>query len=446
MIKRKTSLISVAELLKSNTTTPSHSDNGKLPMFRALRHRNYRLYFFGQFFSLSGTWIQNVAQGWLVYELTHSPFWLGLVGFLNFLPLSLFSVFAGSIADRVSKHRMLLILQIPPMLLAFVFAILIWTKTLTVGWICILAFAFGMVNAFDVPVRQSFVVELVGKDDLANGIALNSATFNMARLLGPAAGGIIIATLGAGWCLFLNGASYLAAIWALTAMRFEKKTAPPNEHPPIAHSLREVLLYIRQTRPVYGLLILVGAMTIFGWSFWILMPVFASEILRGGAIALGKLMSAGGIGALGSALFVAGFSHRFLPRRLVFSGVIIFVVGVIGFALLKTLSLSLIMIAIAGFGLILFYINANSALQRRVPDHLRGRIMGVYALAFGGLLPFGNLLIGYFADKIGAPVAVVIGAATCAIMAYVVSRLVPLKPREPEEKIPSIPRLDIPEA
>ncbi len=412
-------------------------------MFRALRHRNYRLYFFGQFFSLSGTWIQNVAQGWLVYELTHSPFWLGLVGFLNFLPLSLFSIFAGSIADRVSKHRMLLILQIPPMLLAFVFAILIWTKTLTVGWICALAFAFGMVNAFDIPVHQSFVVELVGKDDLANGIALNSATFNMARLLGPAIGGIIIATLGTGWCLFLNGASYLAAIWALTAMRFENKPVPPNEHTPLVHSLREVLLYIRQTRPVYGLLILVGAMTIFGWSFWILMPVFASQILRGDAIEFAKLMSSGGVGALGSALFVAGFSHRFLPRRLVFSGVMIFVVGIVGFALSKTLALSLVMIAIAGFGLILFYINANSALQRRVPDHLRGRIMGVYVLAFGGLSPFGNLLIGYFADKIGAPAAVVIGAAICAIMAYVVSRLVPPKPREPEEKIPSIPRLDM---
>ncbi|MCI0694056.1 MFS transporter [candidate division KSB1 bacterium] len=433
----------MAELIKSNTTTPSPSYNGKLLMFRALRHRNYRLYFFGQFFSLSGTWIQNVAQSWLVYELTHSPFWLGLVGFLNFLPLSLFSIFAGSLADRVSKHRMLLVLQIPPMLLAFVFAILIWTKTLTVGWICVLAFAFGMVNAFDIPVRQSFVVELVGKDDLANGIALNSATFNTARLLGPAIGGVIIATLGAGWCLFLNGASYLAAIWALLAMRFEKKPVPQNHLTPLTRSIHEILFYIRHTRPVYGLLTLISAITIFGWSFWILMPVFASEILQGGAIELGKLMSAGGVGALGSALFVAGLGYRFLPRRLVFSGVVIFVAGIIGFALSKALSLSLVMIAIAGFGLILFYINANSALQRRVPDHLRGRIMGVYALAFGGLSPFGNLLIGFVADKIGAPAAVVIGAAICAIMAYVVSRLVPLKPREPEEKIPPIPRLDI---
>jgi MFS family permease len=413
-------------------------------MFRALRHRNYRLYFFGQLFSLSGTWIQNVAQGWLVYELTRSPFWLGLVGFLNFLPLSLFSIFAGSIADRVSKHKMLLILQIPPVLLAFVFATLIWTETITVVGIGALAFAFGVVNAFDIPARQAFVVELVGKEDLANGIALNSATFNTARLLGPAIGGVIIATLGAGWCLFLNGVSYLPAIGALLAMRFENKTAPQNDHTPIARSIHEILFYIRHNRPVYGLLLIVSAITIFGWSFWILMPVFASQILRGGAIELGKLMSAGGVGALVSALFVAGIGHRFMPRRLVFSGVSIFIAGILGFALSTVFWLSLVMIAVAGFGLILFYINANSALQRRVPDHLRGRIMGVYALAFGGLSPFGNLLIGVVAEKIGAPAAVVGGAAICAMIAYVVSRFVPSQPREPEEKITPLPQINIP--
>ncbi len=434
---------STVSLLTKTSTTASASREGKLPMFRALRHRNYRLYFFGQFFSLSGAWIQNVAQGWLVYELTHSSFWLGFVGFLNFLPLSIFSVLAGSIADRVPKHRLLLILQIPPMLLAFAFAILVWTETAAVGWISVLAFGFGLVNAFDIPTRQSFVVELVGKEDLANGIALNSATFNTARLLGPAIGGIVIASLGAGWCLFINGISYLTAIWALAAMRFEKKSTPQNRHAPLRHSIREIVIYIRQTRPVYGLLILVGAITIFGSSFWILMPVFASQILRGGAIELGKLMSSGGFGALGSALFVAGFGHRFRPRRLVFAGVAIFVVAVSIFALSKTLYLSLVMIALAGFGIILFYINANSALQRRVPDHLRGRIMGVYALAFGGLSPFGNLQIGFFADKIGAPLAIIIGAAICAVMAYVVSRLVPPS-REPEDKMAAIPPAIIP--
>jgi MFS family permease len=424
------------------TTFPSR--DSKFPMFRALRHRNYRLYFFGQLFSLSGTWIQNVAQGWLVYELTRSPFWLGFVGFLNFLPLFIFSLPAGSLADRVSKHKLLLALQIPPMLLAFMFAVLIWSEAITVSLIGMLAFGFGMVNAFDLPARQSFAIELVGKKDLANAIALNSATFNTARLLGPAIGGVIIATAGAGWCLFINGVSYLAGIWALTAMRFEKRPLPEKNHPSLKNSIAEIFLYIRQTRPVLGLLMLVSVMTIFGWSFWILMPVFASSILNGGAIELGKLMSFGGVGALGSALFVAGFGHRLLPRRLVFYGVIVFVIGVTGFALSKTFYLSLVMVAMAGFGLILFYINANSALQRRVPNHLRGRMMGVYALVFGGLTPFGNLQVGFLAEKIGAPQAVVLGAVICAGMAYVVSRLVPPQPRKRQEKISPLPPVHVP--
>ncbi|MDZ7289261.1 MAG: MFS transporter [candidate division KSB1 bacterium] len=434
-----------AILSDKKSTALSVFRDGKFPMFRALRHRNYRLYFVGQFFSLSGTWIQNIAQSWLVYELTHSSFWLGFIGFLNFLPLSLFAIIAGSFADRISKHKLLLVLQIPPMLLAFLFAALVWAKAITVGWISVLALGFGFVNAFDIPTRQSFVVELVGKEDLANGIALNSATFNTARLLGPAIGGVIIATLGIGWCMFLNGISYFATIWGLLLMRFENMPTPGNNHAPFAHSIREAMLYIRQTRPVYGLLMLVSVTTIFGWSFWILMPVFAGHILHGGALELGKLMSSGGIGALGSALFVAGCGHRFLPRRLLFSGVTIFAVGAAVFALSKTFPLSLVMVAITGFGIILFYVNANSALQQRVPDHLRGRIMGAYALAFGGLTPLGNLQIGFFAEKIGAPAAVVIGAAICALMAYVVSRLIPYQPRAAEERTAPIPPVTIPE-
>ena len=416
-------MVSTSSSLLQKKATPI-SSAPRLPMFRALRHRNYRLYFFGQFFSLSGSWLQTVAQGWLVYELTHSPFWLGFIGFLNFLPLTFFSLLGGSLADRVPKHKLLIALQIPPMLIAFVFAILIWTKTLTVGWIGVLAFAFGLVNAFDTPTRQAFVVELVGKEDLANGIALNSATFNTARLIGPALGGIIIATLGAAWCLFINGISYLAAIWSLAIMDFAGKPEMKKTPAPFGLAIREVIHYIRATRPVYGLLALVAIITIFGWSFWILMPVFASQILQGGAVELGKLMSSGGIGALGSALFVAGVGHRFLPRHLLFAGVAIFVTGLGIFAFAKILYLSLFGVMLAGFGIILFYINANSALQRRVPDHLRGRMMGMYAFAFGGLSPFGNLQIGFVADQFGAPAAVLIGALVCAVTAGLAARFV----------------------
>ena len=271
-------------------------------MFRALRHRNYRYYFLGQIISLSGSWLQTIAQGWLVFELTHSAFWLGFVGFLNFLPLSFFSLIGGSLADRFPKQKLLLALQIPALLLALIFAILIWTDKISVAWICGLAFSFGMVNAFDIPARQAFAIELVGKDDLPNALALNSATFNTARLLGPAVGGIIIATLGAGWCLFINSVSYLAAIWALAAMRFDKMPIRKTMPKPLGNSIREILLYVRRTPRVYGLLMLVSVMTIFGWSFWILIPAFAAQLRSGSAVELGKLMSAGGFGALSSAL------------------------------------------------------------------------------------------------------------------------------------------------
>jgi predicted MFS family arabinose efflux permease len=395
---------------------------GRLPMFRALRHRNYRLYFLGQIISLSGSWLQTVAQGWLVFELTHSPFWLGFIGFLNFLPLSFFSLIGGIIADRVPKHKLLLVLQIPPLLLALIFAALIWTKTVTVGWIGVLAFGFGLINAFDIPTRQAFAIELVGKEDLVNALALNSATFNTARLLGPAVGGVIIATLGAGWCLFINGVSYLAAIWALATMRFEKTSVRKRIQAPIAASLREILLYVQRTPRVFSLLLLVSTITIFGWSFWILMPAFAKQVFGGGAVELGQLMSVGGVGALASALFTAAFNYRVSPRRLLFFGAVIFVVGITLFALVKSFPAALAMLAVAGFGIILFYINANSSLQKRVPNHLRGRMMGVYAFAFGGLSPLGNLLIGFAADKIGPPLAVIAGAVICAAMAYFASR------------------------
>lgn len=419
---------SVAGLRRTFLTPATPTSHAKVPMFRALRHRNYRLYFLGQIISLSGSWLQTVAQGWLVFELTHSPFWLGFVGFLNFLPLTFFSLIGGSIADRLPKHRILLALQIPPMLLAFIFAGMIWTHTITAGWIGVLAFGFGVINAFDIPTRQAFAIELVGKDDLANALALNSATFNTARLLGPAIGGIIIATLGAGWCLFINGVSYFAAIWALVAMRLEKALPRKTGPAPLGNAIREILLYVRRTPHVYSLLLLVGSMTIFGWSFWILIPAFADQVLGGSAVELGKLMSAGGLGALGSALLVAACNHRVSPRRFLQAGVLIFVAGVTFFAVSKNLYFSLAAIAVAGFGIILFYINANTTLQKRVPNHLRGRMMGVYAFTFGGLSPLGNLLIGFLAEKIGPPVAVIIGAAICVVMAYVVFRIAPMPP------------------
>ena len=211
-----------------------------------------------------------------------------------------------------------------------------------------------------------------------------------------------------------------SSIWALTAMRFENMPARKTASKPFGHSIREILLYVRRTPRIYSLLLLVSVMTIFGWSFWILIPAFAAQLREGGAVELGKLMSAGGFGALGSALLVAAINHRFSSWRLLFAGVLIFVAGVSVFALAKNFYLALAAIAVAGFGVILFYINANSSLQRRVPNHLRGRMMGVYAFSFGGLSPVGNLLIGFVAEKIGAAPAVIGGAVICLIVAVIV--------------------------
>ena len=397
----------------------------RFAMFRAMRHRNFRLYIFGQSISLIGSWMQSTAQAWLVYELTRSSFWLGMIGFLGSMPLMLLSVFTGAVADRWPKRGLLVLTQVVAMLLAFIFAALVWENLITITWIGVLALGLGIVTAFEWPTRQAFVVELVGKDDLANGIALHSAVFNSARLLGPAIGGVLIALIGIAWCFFLNGISYLAVIAGLWMMRLPRRSFSSATTSSIKKSLGESFAYVRQTKAVLGLLILVALVTIFGWSFSVLLPVFAGEILKGDALTLGKLMSAMGTGALFSALAVAAIGNRIAPRRILFSGLTILVISVCCFAISKSLYWSMGLLVVVGFGLITFYITANTALQRRVPDHLRGRAMGIYAVAFGGLMPIGSLQAGIMAEKFGAMWTVIIGAVICALAGYVVSRMVP---------------------
>ena len=394
------------------------------PMFRAMRHRNFRLFIFGQSISLIGSWMQSVAQGWLVYEITRSSFWLGMIGFLGTAPLLVLSIFGGAVADRLPKRELLLATQVIAMILALLFAALMWSGGMDLAWIAVLALGLGIVTAFEWPARQSFVIELVGPDDLANGIALHSAVFNSARLLGPAIGGVLIAWVGVAWCFFLNGLSYLAVIAGLWAMRLPRRPSSTSAVS-FKKSLLESFSYVRQTRPVLGLLALVAMVTIFGWSFSVLMPVYASKILHGDAVTLGKLVSAMGSGALISALAVAAIGNRVLPRRLLFSGLNIFVLAVSFFAFSKSPFWSIMLSALVGFGLITFYITANTALQRRVPDHLRGRVMGIYFVAFGGLMPIGSLQVGVVAERVGPPWAVFLGAIICAIAGYVVSRFVP---------------------
>jgi MFS family permease len=408
--------------------TISTARSPRFAMFRAMRHRNFRLYIFGQSISLIGSWMQSTAQAWLVYELTRSSFWLGMIGFIGSAPLMVLSIFGGAMADRWPKRSLLILTQVVAMVLAFVFAALVWGRLITIAWIGALALGLGIVLAFEWPTRQAFVVELVGKDDLANGIALHSAVFNSARLIGPALGGALIALIGIAWCFFLNGISYLAVIAGLWMMRLPRRSFSSAATSNIRKSLGESFSYVRQTKPVLGLLALVAMVTIFGWSFSVLLPVFAGEILKGDALTLGKLMSAMGSGALLSALTVAAIGNRIAPRRVLFSGLTILVISVCCFAISRDLNWSVGLLVLVGFGLITFYITANTALQRRVPDHLRGRAMGIYAVAFGGLMPIGSLQAGLMAEKFGAVWTVIIGGVICALAGYVVSRMVPPSP------------------
>lgn len=395
-----------------------------LSTFRALRHRNYRLFFAGQIVSFIGTWMQNTAQGWLVYDLTNSSAWLGVVGFLGFLPFSIFALWGGSIADRRDKRRMILFTQSAAFFLALLYASLIWSEWITAYLIAGLAFVLGITNAFDTPARQAFVVELVGKEDLANGIALNSAMFNSARLLGPACAGFVIARFGVAWCIFINALSFVPAVITLNMIRISPAANLQTRATPMRHAVREILLYIRAQRTIFGLLLLVSITTVFGWSFVVVLPVFARDILHGGAVQLGNMLSASGFGALFGALIVATLAHRFAPRHLLFTGLAIFIVALSVFALSRRAMLSMIALGFVGFGLIMFYVNCNSALQRRVPDHLRGRVMGIYVMCFGGLMPVGSLQTGLVAERFTAPTALLLNASVCAVATLTAARIV----------------------
>jgi MFS family permease len=397
-----------------------------LPMFRSLKHRNYRLFFFGQLISLMGTWMQNIGQAWLIYQLTHSSVWLGTIGFLTSVPVLLFSTFGGSLADKISKKKLIIATQIASMIQAFILAVLIWTDLITPAIVGILAFTLGLVNAFDMPGRQSFVVEMVGKEDLSNAIALNSAVFNSARMFGPAVGGIIIGILGVGWCFFLNGVSFIAVIIGLLMMDVQEKI-PSKSETPLLKSVAEGVAYVRSQETLKVIMILVSVVTIFGWSYSVMLPIFADKVLNIGAIGLGNLLTANGIGALVSALTVASVGHKVRPRKFIFSGLAVFVCSILIFSVSSLPLLSMACLVGVGIGLIAFFATANATLQTRTPDHLRGRVMGLYALVFQGLFPFGSLGLGVLADMVGVRWAVASGAAVCGVSGSIMYRAIKKK-------------------
>ncbi len=398
--------------------------------FSALRHRNFRLFWTGQIISLIGTWTQVIARSWLVYQLAantgNQGFWLGMVGLASAVPVLVLSLYAGVISDRVSKWRIVVITQSTSMILAFVLAALTFTGTVQIWHVLVLSVLLGAVNAFDAPARQSFVVEMVGKDDLMNAVALNSTIFNAARVLGPTVAGILLAVVGPAMCFFINGVSYIAVIAGLLMMRLAPFVAKPQTESAWL-KLKEGLTYIRGDAVVMPLLVLVGVNSFFGMSYSTLAPIFADSVLHAGQSGYGLLMGAAGVGALIGAFNLTMQSGQTGLRRgrIILVGGAIFSVALSAFALSSIFPLSLLMLAVVGWAMISLNATTNTVVQTTTPDHLRGRVMSVYALLFLGIAPAGALLAGYLTDLWGAPVALLINGIICGLTVFAVWRWKP---------------------
>lgn len=394
--------------------------------FRALRHRNFRLFLAGQIISLAGTWMQSVALSWLVYRLTRSPFLLGLVGFVGQLPSLLLAPLAGVWADRADRRRIVIGTQALAMLQALVLSALVLTGRVTITHVLVLSVFLGLVNGVDVPTRQAFLVEMVsGREDLAGAIALNSSVFNAARLVGPAVAGFMIGLVGEGVVFLLNGLSYVAVIAALLAMRLEPRPPASHRRPPVGRELKEGVRYAAGFAPIRALLLLIGLVSLVGVPFTVLMPVFATDVLHGGAHTLGLLMSALGVGALGGALFLAARRSVRGLGRVILAAVTLFGLALLAFGLSRREWLSLMLLAAAGFGMMVHMASSNTILQTIVDEDKRGRVMSFYAMAFMGTVPLGSLLSGALAARIGAPATVVLGGIACLFGAAAFARALP---------------------
>jgi MFS family permease len=393
---------------------------------RSLRHPNYRIFFLGQLVSLIGTWMQSVAQSWLVYRLTGSETLLGLVGFSSQIPVFLLAPIGGAAADRRNRHRILIATQSLSMVLAFVLAGLTLTGHIRVWMVFVLAALLGLVNAFDIPARQSFVPELVAREDLLNAIALNSSMFNAARVVGPAVAGVLVATVGEGWCFFANAASYIAVIAGLLRM----KVSPSEESraPRAATAFQDIaegFRFVARTGPIRALLLLLGVVSFVGMPYVVLMPVFADRILHAGARGLGLLTGASGVGAVIGSLVLAarrGVSGLGGWVSLACGG---FGVSLILFSTSRSFPLSVVLLLPVGFTMMVQMASSNTLIQAMVPDALRGRVMAVYSMMFMGMAPFGALIAGAVAERVGAPTTIAAGGVVCIVAAGVFALRVP---------------------
>lgn len=389
---------------------------------RALRHRNFQLFFGGQLISLIGTWMQTVAQSWLVYRLTGSGLLLGAVGFASQIPVFLVAPVGGITADRANRQRIVIATQTASMILAFILAALTLSGKVQVWHIFVLAALLGVVNAFDIPGRQSFLVDMVGKDDLMNAIALNSSMFNGARVIGPAVAGVLVARLGEGWCFFANAVSYIAVIAGLMMMRVHAPARVSAKTSPWEHIV-EGFQFVSRTAPIRALLILLGLVSVTGMPYVVLMPIFADKILHNGgqefasligshdlgAVRLGILMGAAGVGALLGALTLAVRSGVKGLGRWVTVCCAGFGVSLMLFAFSKSFWLSVGLLLPVGYFIMLQMASSNTLIQVMVPDELRGRVMALYSMMFMGMAPVGALLGGALSDRLGAPMTVALG-------------------------------------
>ena len=382
--------------------------------FRALKHRNFQLFYAGQLVSLIGTWMQSTAQLWLVYRMTNSPALLGIFGFASQIPILFLASFGGYVGDRYNRHRGVIWTQTAALILAFVLAALTLLGVVRVWEIVLIAFLAGIVNAFDVPIRQAFLVQMVGKEDLPNAIALNSSIFNGARVVGPAIAGFAIAWIGEGWCFFLNGVSFLAVIVALLMMRIAKTEVRAGKGSPLRNFVQG-FHFAMSDRPMRSALLLVSLMSMFGLQYTVFLPIFARDILHGGPGRLGVLMSFAGVGAVIGALhFAARTDYKTLVEWIAATSTAC-ALGLIMFSESRIFWLSAAMLLIVGFSATSQLAATNTIVQGRVPDELRSRVMAVYATMFMGVQPLGALVAGGLAKRIGAPYALSTFGSICLV-------------------------------
>jgi MFS family permease len=383
--------------------------------WRALSHRNFRLFFGGQSISLIGTWMTRVATSWLVYRLTKSAVLLGTVGFAGQLPTFLLAPLAGVVVDRIDRRKVLVWTQALAMLQSLVLAWLTLTHRITITEVLILSALQGTINAFDMPGRQSFMIRMVeDRADLSNAIAINSSMVNAARLIGPSLAGLVIAATNEGWCFFIDGVSYIAVIASLLMMRVKPET-PHHHGATMIEQLRQGWTYVANSRPIRGILLLFALLSLMGWPFTVLMPIFAAQVLHGGPHTLGFLMGAVGVGSLASALsLVLRRSVRGLAKMIPIAAAV-FGVGLIAFGFSRNQWLSLVTMLVTGFGMMQGLTTSNTILQTLVDEKMRGRVMSYYTMAFVGMAPFGSLLAGALAHRIGAPLTVIVSGIACIL-------------------------------